>query len=414
MNNDNKETDLIATSGERALQGRSASLVKRGLKSLDSLGREAIFPSDASVGDAYLVDEDKLDRWLDKWIYWGRFYSESLGPLGVQEIKNVRGKLRVPAGKALYLVRDKEAHEEQLSKISPECLDGLFFADIPLQDASRIAHLVGLKCLGLVQSNVADESLAAISQLESLSYLLLYRPENITEQGLLNLSKLSQLSHLSLNRAKNLSDDALGFVSKLRRLAYLDLSFTEVTDKGLRYLRELDTLSSLALQGLKISDAGLVTISNLARLKHIDLSHSRVTDDGLAALNGLDLHYLDLSFTPVTNAAFVEIQGHAHLSTLRLSYTAVSDEGLSALSKLDHLSHLDLGETGITDVGLTYLSTFPALSEIVLYGTAITDSGVSQLVKLRSLKSLHLLNTNVSESALRNLRVELPECKIVH
>ena len=67
--------------------------------------------------------------------------------------------------------------------------------------------------------------------------------------------------------------------------------------------------------------------------------------------------YLDLSFTKVTDAGLIRLQGLSQLKTLDLSNTAITDEGLDYLIPLSNLLTANLAATGVTVTGVARLKT---------------------------------------------------------
>ena len=76
----------------------------------------------------------------------------------------------------------------------------------------------------------------------------------------------------------------------------LDLGDTQVTDAGLKELKELKNLTLLDLGGTQVTDAGLKELKDLKNLTSLDLGGTQVTDAGLKELKDLkNLTSLDLA-----------------------------------------------------------------------------------------------------------------------
>ena len=92
--------------------------------------------------------------------------------------------------------------------------------------------------------------------------------------------------------------------SRLKLLRSLDLSGTEISDVGLRYVTQyLGQLTRLSVAKCwKISDAGLAQLSTLEALTSLDCSGSKmITNQGLAHLGKCkSLVHLDCTNTSVT------------------------------------------------------------------------------------------------------------------
>jgi len=53
-----------------------------------------------------------------------------------------------------------------------------------------------------------------------------------------------------------------------------------ITDLGMKYLKEIKSLRMLGLGGTRITDAGLKDLQELKNLQTLDVSYAKVTDEG--------------------------------------------------------------------------------------------------------------------------------------
>ena len=98
-----------------------------------------------------------------------------------------------------------------------------------------------------------------------------------------------------------IGDDELKHIDKFRTAKCLHVLGSNVTDRGLGYIAEMDQLESLHLVGTQITNAGLKQLKSLKRLRFLHLVGTRITDAGLPALVELkSLEQLDLRGTPVS------------------------------------------------------------------------------------------------------------------
>jgi internalin A len=112
----------------------------------------------------------------------------------------------------------------------------------------------------------------------------------------------------------------------------------------------------------------------------VNLSYTKVTDAGLKELAALqNLNTLNLRGTQVTDAGLKELAPLKTLTTLRLGKTDVTDAGLKELAALKNLTTLGLSETKVTDVGLKELATLKTLTALHMGKTDVTDAGLKEL-----------------------------------
>ena len=98
---------------------------------------------------------------------------------------------------------------------------------------------------------------------------------NNSIETLLQIKK--QLIWLNLTDS-NVSDDNLKKIGELERLMKLNLSKTKISDKGLSHLEKLEKLESLNLFRTKVSNELINVIPKLPNLKRLYLSESNATE----------------------------------------------------------------------------------------------------------------------------------------
>jgi eukaryotic-like serine/threonine-protein kinase len=121
------------------------------------------------------------------------------------------------------------------------------------------------------------------------------RDEHLT--ALEYLRAIKGFKALDLSRCKLLTDTGVECVWGFATLQSLDLSNSLITDAGLGYLKELESLRSLALSNCKrISNFGLSHLTEFTHLRFLDLHGCRrLTDAGIGPLKRLKtLRYLDV------------------------------------------------------------------------------------------------------------------------
>jgi hypothetical protein len=154
----------------------------------------------------------------------------------------------------------------------------------------------------------------------------------------------------------NVSDADLAAYAGATPIRNLSLGHTDVTDAGLRYLKNVSELQWLDVGYTQVGDAGLACIASASGLQHLIAENSRVTDDGMTTIGNFQ-----------------------ELRILDLTGTRISDRGLSQLKSLKSLSELWLGDTQVTDAGLVHLENMKQLRTLVLNGTGVTIEGYTRL-----------------------------------
>ncbi|MCH7725407.1 MAG: hypothetical protein IH991_02835 [Planctomycetes bacterium] len=211
----------------------------------------------------------------------------------------------------------------------------------------------------------------------------------VTDRGLIQLKDLIQLRSLTLPGGNEVTDSGLVHITALTHLEELDLSSAWITDDGLRHLTVLKQLRKVGLHYTKVSE-GLKYLKRLPNLREI-IAPKRVTDNALMQLANIkQLTALSLrGCNLVTDKGLKAIAGLTALEKLELYQTRVSDDGLLHLQKLKKLRELALPH-GITDRGLAHLTGLTELETIDHVGEGITDVGAASLSQLKSLREIWL------------------------
>ncbi len=137
-------------------------------------------------------------------------------------------------------------------------------------------------------------------------------------------------------------------------------------------------------------------------IEEIELSvgfytRGRLGDEHLMKSIGLEVEFLDLADSRVTDAGLVHLHEYPKLRNVNLKGTRITDSGMISLGKLTHLDTLNISETVISDLGLIHLQALDNLRSLDLAGTLVTREGVSELRRsLPNLKIIHEADDTVS------------------
>ncbi|KAF9679729.1 hypothetical protein SADUNF_Sadunf06G0044700 [Salix dunnii] len=173
----------------------------------------------------------------------------------------------------------------------------------------------------------------------------------------------------------------------LSHLENLNLSFTSVTDSGLRKLSGLTSLRSLNLDARQITDSGLAVLTSLTGLTRLDIFGAHITDSG-------------------TNC----LKYFKNLKELEICGGWLTDAGVKNIKDLVHLTYLNLSQnTNLTDKTLELISGLTGLVILNVSNSLITNEGLRHLKPLKNLRELHLDFCKVTASEIKKLQAtELP------
>jgi Leucine-rich repeat (LRR) protein len=236
------------------------------------------------------------------------------------------------------------------------------------------------------------------------------------------------------------TDNDIDFIVDLKTIRKLDLSFTYVTDRGIKKLQELPQLEDLTLdtaefltdasmahlranralrrlvvRGVDITDAGMPYVGEMAGLRYLDISYTMLGDVGLEQLPNLsELEHLKIGATLITGLNLNFLKLLPKLKTLSLRGVQrrnagacwtpnVTDLDLDTISLLSGLEELDLG-VGIK-LSITGQPAAPGGGNCRLTGgLQISDLGVAKLAKLKNLKRLNISGAKLTPEGVKMLQ----------
>ncbi|MCL2864438.1 MAG: leucine-rich repeat domain-containing protein [Lachnospiraceae bacterium] len=180
-------------------------------------------------------------------------------------------------------------------------------------------------------------------------------------------------------------------------LTELDLSWRNLQDEDMVYLRYMVNLEELDLENNQISD--LTSLSDLDKLEKLWLGGNEIEDiTPLAPLNRLQ--GLGLGFNEITDISILE--DFIYLQYLVLCGNRIHD--MTPLSNMADLTYLDICGNGIDD--LTFVTSLVSLVTFEASHNQIYD--LSPLSYLENLESLELVGNRIIDleplSNLENLK----------
>lgn len=191
----------------------------------------------------------------------------------------------------------------------------------------------------------------------------------------------------------------------------------KVTNDGLKELAGLKSLKTLTMFFCdQITDAGMKHVKELAALDTLNLGNTGVTDDGLAELKGLKLKSLTVSgCVRMTDKATETIKGFAGLDYLSLPST-ITPRGVKNLVGLKKLKSLYIGGATLSDAAIKDIAdNMPDLEYLELgasAGNGLTDDAVPHLARLTKLKHLGIAGSKLTDTGLKALQTALPDCAV--
>ncbi len=314
-----------------------------------------------------------------------------------------------------------------------ERLEILNFRSLNDEMASNLSGLKNLKTLALTNSVIGDPTVEMIAKsFPDLTSLDLSSNTNMTNSILKVICELTKLQQLELVQCR-FNDLGTGHLKKLTDLRVLDLRgnmeagdmtleivgqlpkltafkhrSTTVSDFGMEYLAQSQTLNSLLMQDFNITSQSGPLLAKMGNLKQLEIFRCQgFGSDGVIALKGMPLERLTLRDLPQVDDRAMEV--FADLPALRRLYlhelNSVTDSGLANLGNLKSLEILDIWSIAqMSDATLDVIATLPNLKELSIRSTGVTDAAIDKILAMPGLESLVFRdNGSVTNDGLKKL-----------
>lgn len=184
-----------------------------------------------------------------------------------------------------------------LSRLSQaKTLQQLFLYGDSVTDAhlKRLGTFPSLQKLQVFRAPISDRGIKSIGSVTSLQELQIGSTSTVTDKGILHLARLTDLECLILLDC-DLTDVSMTAISEMTELKALWIHAAAITDDGFRHLNTLKNIEVLQIPNSQIGDDSLAIVAAMPKLRVLDVSGTRITDDGLNHLKRLDtLERLDV------------------------------------------------------------------------------------------------------------------------
>jgi hypothetical protein len=212
----------------------------------------------------------------------------------------------------------------------------------------------------------------------------------VTDKGIKKLQELQQLEDLTLDTAEFLTDAAMAHLRANRALRRLVVRGVDITDAGMPYVGEMTGLRSLDISYTMLGDVGLETLPNLSELEHLKIGGNMIT--------GLNLNFLKL----LPKLKSLSLRGVQRRNAGACWTPNFTDLDLDTISLLSGLEELDIG-VGI-GLGMGGQPAAPGGGNCRLTGgIRVTDFGVAKLAKLKNLRRLNISGARLTPEGIQIL-----------
>jgi hypothetical protein len=186
-----------------------------------------------------------------------------------------------------------DAHAFALRKV--RCCEDLEIANNVHFQGVNLSHLKRLKTLVISNTQLNDQGLMEIAQLEQLETLSLQWNEQITPQGWSALERMKSLKYLTIAN-DSFSIEGFKALESLTSLTEFKFTCWEVPAPGWKSLAKLQHVQKLEINSPAFNDLALTQVATMPALRELDLAnctltrHSFATFKTMPALEGLRLN----------------------------------------------------------------------------------------------------------------------------
>ena len=198
------------------------------------------------------------------------------------------------------------------------------------------------------------------------------------------------------------------------RVRRVELTGANLTDRGFAALLPCVNVDFLDLTGTGVTDESLKKMAGFRWLTALHLGRTKVTAAGLEAVAGLPLRRLSLDGRELTEDAFKAVGRMASLDGLNLSEAKMNAGWIAHLSGLSKLKDLDVTRAAFDDAAAKVVAGMSGVETVRADETKLTDTGFADLLKLPRLKSLSVYRTGVTDAAYQKAKKDYPKVYVSH
>ena len=263
-----------------------------------------------------------------------------------------------------------------------DCASAKGVTDAGIQHLAKFPNIEHLSLAGTRVTQVGMSAVSSLTRLKSLDL----RGCVLNHEMLIEMVKAEHIERLVLSQTTG-GEDYLETLSSLPDLRVLDISLRGISDNNLTSLANCLKLEELYLQRDPIDGSGLQFLHSKKGppLRILNVSSTRFGDKGMPYLKGLDtLEELIADDCGITDQALLQhLKGLSHLRKLSLGLNKISDIGTQALVSIKSLEDVSFhGCTNVGDKTLGYLKAHKNLRQLNVMGCRISPAALQTFKKL--------------------------------
>lgn len=266
-------------------------------------------------------------------------------------------------------------------------------ADAPRKSVSRKSYKIvnSGKVIFISGEHITTEAFKEVADIckQRCSLTFENQPQNVTWSGLSELEN-APIGTLVV-QATTFGDNECKIVARFSQLVRIDLSYTDVTDKGIETLCTSKSLSQFIISSSKATGECIKYLADVPGISMLEM-------DSLPHVKLSDLQNL---------------RRCRNLQLLNVGHDFIGDEGFRTLCKIDSLRDLSVDTCNITDAGTSALVGTKLTRISLADNSGITDKTIPFLLKLPNLEEFRYgQSTRITAGGEKILQSAKPNLEI--
>jgi hypothetical protein len=198
------------------------------------------------------------------------------------------------------------------------------------------------------------------------------------------------------------------------RFSSFDDAEDGLCDRAMKHAARLTGLQDIILDRSEVSDAGLRQLKNMKNLRSISAFSTLVKGDAFVDLTGLTkLQQFKLGHNQLSHAAYESFHLYPGLTHLNLTRCNPGDEDIKSIAKCAKLTFLHIGRnSSVNDRNVKYLLPMKSLRQLDLGATHVTLDGLLALKSL-PLKVVRAPEKKYNPAEMARLKAAFPKADII-
>ncbi|MCA9817213.1 MAG: hypothetical protein KC652_19025 [Cyanobacteria bacterium HKST-UBA01] len=259
-----------------------------------------------------------------------------------------------------------------------------------------------LRIVGHAEKHVDTVKKTKVKYSESLSW----RPDSAISEDKIKADFKNSRNQTAADYGDlNLTKNSFVLISKMPMLRDLKLIRTNFKEKWLNILADMN-LRYLALHGTPITDKSIPILLKMKNLESVELGDTEITDKGLEELSASKtINHLEINLgRKITNRGIESLDKMTQLKVLEFSGSKnVTAACLAGLSNLKDLEQLSIKYLTVGSEDLDALKQFKKLILLDASECSLDDRALQGIAAVKSLNVLNINGSNITDDGIEKL-----------